>query len=254
MSGQGRGVIARIIASPVRLVAVLTATAILLSLGNWQLHRLDWKRDLIAKSEARVASAPLPFGEVFTAWRDGADQDYQPVALKGVYRHDAEAHVFGTYDGRPGYYVFTPLVLSRAQDDASRVVPGVVYVNRGFAPQTFKDAGAREEGLVSGVVSVAGLFRAPETTGGLAGALRPANDLNANVWHIRDPAMFAADAGLEAAPVYIDSFGTENNAAWPKGGVTRLSFSNRHFEYALTWFGLAGALWAVFLAYAFTRR
>ena len=40
---------------------------------------------------------------------------------------------------------------------------------------------------------------------------------------------------------------------WPKGGVTRLELPNRHLEYALTWYGLAGALVAVFIAFAATR-
>jgi surfeit locus 1 family protein len=40
---------------------------------------------------------------------------------------------------------------------------------------------------------------------------------------------------------------------WPKGGVTRLELPNRHLEYALTWYGLAGSLIAVFLAFAVTR-
>ncbi len=40
---------------------------------------------------------------------------------------------------------------------------------------------------------------------------------------------------------------------WPKGGVTRLELPNRHLEYALTWYGLAGALVAVFAAFAITR-
>jgi surfeit locus 1 family protein len=40
---------------------------------------------------------------------------------------------------------------------------------------------------------------------------------------------------------------------FPKGGVTRLELPNRHLEYALTWYGLAAALVAVFAAFAVTR-
>ncbi len=49
-------------------------------------------------------------------------------------------------------------------------------------------------------------------------------------------------------PVFVDAEG-EAPGGWPKGGVTRVNLPNRHLEYAITWFGLAGALAAVFAAY-----
>ena len=40
---------------------------------------------------------------------------------------------------------------------------------------------------------------------------------------------------------------------WPKGGVTLVNLPNRHLEYAFTWFGLAGALAAIFAAFVAAR-
>ncbi|MEM6413039.1 MAG: SURF1 family protein [Pseudomonadota bacterium] len=240
----------RLSARPVQLLAVLVSTAILVSLGQWQLHRLEWKRDLIAKAEARASSEPGAFALALQNWQNGIDQEYVPVALEGVFRHDLEAHLFGSYDGMPGYYVFTPLEATIV----AQGIPPYVYVNRGFVPQAVKDAERRKDSMIDGTVSLAGLFRAPEQAAGIAGFLKPPNDIDANVWHARRPNDFAASAGIEAAPVYVDSFGEENPSQWPKGGVTRLEFSNRHFEYALTWFGLAGALWTVFLAAAYAKK
>ena len=37
----------------------LAGFALLVSLGTWQMHRLAWKEDLIAKIEARVQAAPV---------------------------------------------------------------------------------------------------------------------------------------------------------------------------------------------------
>jgi surfeit locus 1 family protein len=40
----------------------------------------------------------------------------------------------------------------------------------------------------------------------------------------------------------------------PQGGETIVSFPNNHLQYALTWFGLAVALIAVFAVWAWGRR
>lgn len=46
---------------PVRWGIVIPGTVlclVFLALGAWQLQRLDWKRDLIARTEAAVTAAP----------------------------------------------------------------------------------------------------------------------------------------------------------------------------------------------------
>lgn len=234
---------------PVLTIFAAIGLSILLALGFWQLQRLEWKNDLIAAVEARVGAAPEPFAKVFAEWRAGRDREYSPVTLAGVFRHELEAHVYGTLEGVAGYYVFTPLRL-----ESPAGVADFVYVNRGFVPQELKAPEHRADGQVEGPVAITGLFRAPQDEQGLAALVALKDDPSANFWHRRDPSLFAAHARLSAAPVYVDSFGKENPAAWPKGGTTRLDFSNRHLEYALTWFGLAGALAAVWFAYSTSKR
>ncbi len=69
----------------------------------------------------------------------------------------------------------------------------------------------------------------------------------------------ASDAPKAGAPAREGSEKTKGGAeptppgGWPKGGTTRLQLTNRHLEYALTWYGLAATLIAVFAAYAATR-
>ena len=41
------------------LVFLLAATAGFIALGVWQVERLGWKRDLIARVDARVHAAPV---------------------------------------------------------------------------------------------------------------------------------------------------------------------------------------------------
>ncbi|MCK9910167.1 hypothetical protein MXD81_13565, partial [Microbacteriaceae bacterium K1510] len=86
----------------------------------------------------------------------------------------------------------------------------------------------------------------------------PANDAGRNIWYWRDiDAMASVAAGPDAARVRRFIVDAEAEPAppggWPRGGVTRLTLPNRHLEYALTWYGLAAALVAVFIAFAVTR-
>ena len=44
-----------------RLIAFLVLlVAVFLALGTWQVERLSWKLDLIARVEARIHAAPVP--------------------------------------------------------------------------------------------------------------------------------------------------------------------------------------------------
>ncbi len=239
---------------PALTVATLLTLGVLASLGTWQLHRLEWKRGLIAQVEVRIDAAPISYSDIRKLRENGPETDfsYTPVEIKGRYRHDLESHVFGTLNGAPGYYVFTPLRV-----DKMPTKDGVyIYVNRGFVPQNLKDIDTRTEGLPGGDVTVRGLLRRTEPFDmGLADFFRPESDEDGNIWHERRTMLFAANANIIAAPdAYIDSFGEENAGDWPKGGTTRIEFSNRHFEYALTWFGLAAALLGVYGFYSIERQ
>lgn len=230
----------KLVFRPFLTIATALALAVLCSLGVWQLQRLQWKEELIAKVEARLGAAPIAFEEALIRAETGEDLEYQPVRLEGVYEHDREAHVFGTLDGAPGVYVFTPLKFAPDR---------VAYVNRGFVPQGADPATRTDP---QGSLTVVGLLRRAETPKGLQRLFRPKDQPEDNLFFVRDPRIFAAIRGLYATPFYVDSDGAESSGPWPKGGATRVEFSNRHFEYALTWFGLAAALVGVFVA--FSRR
>lgn len=227
---------------PVLTFASAIAIALLIALGNWQLQRLEWKRGLIAQVETLSAGAPIPFAEAVRRARNGEVMDYAPVTLSGNLRADLEARVFGTFEGEAGVYVFAPL----ETDD------GVIYVNRGFAPQ----AVAGEECFCSEAgetVSVTGLFRSTEALSPPASWLQSAGKSVDGLWTRRNPVAFAEDAGLETSRFYVDEAAVPGRD-WPRGGTTRLEFTNRHLEYAWTWFGLGATLAGVWLAFSLQKR
>jgi surfeit locus 1 family protein len=220
---------------PALTLATALILAALISLGLWQLQRLHWKEALIAQVEARVGGEPVPFAQAHARALKGEAMEYQPVYAEGVFAYGEERRVYGLFEGEPGVYVFAPLVAPA----------GTYWVNRGFAPDAFAAPDQRTDGSPSGLVRIEGLYRAPERPQGFEKMVRPADAPGDGRYYTRDPALF----GIATAPsAYIDSNGSEHGAAWPKGGVTRLEFSNRHMEYALTWFGLAAALIGVYVA------
>lgn len=217
------------------------AFVVLVGLGTWQMQRLHWKEDLVATVAARVnePASRLPPAE---EWRslDLAAWEYRPVQTAGRFRHDLEARVYtllsearGPLEG-PGYWLMTPL---ETRD-------GTVIVNRGFIPLQTDQPLDRPEGEVT----VQGLLRGPEERN----LFTPDNDPSKRLFYARDAGALATGLGIEAAPFTIDAF--DAPGPLPQGGETRLNFPNRHLEYALTWYGLAGALLAVFAAFTLSRR
>ena len=229
-------------------IAALVCTAILVSLGVWQLYRLQWKEALIASVESRLGAPPVPAPPP-AAWPElvSRDLEYQPVTVHGRFLNDKEADVVYSLTepkgplGGPGYLVMTPF----ATDDG-----WIVYVDRGFVPKERKDPATRKEGLIEGETAVTGLFRSPH---GRAWYM-PGDGISDNQWFSRDPKLFAAARGLpvaSVAPYLIDAGAdAELPGGLPQGGETIVEFPNNHLQYALTWFGLALGLIGVFVVFA----
>jgi len=227
-------------------IMTLVGVVILLRLGTWQLERLAWKEGLIANISQRAHSEPIALELAEQSEAAGKDVEYLRVKAEGQFLHDKERHLFA-FDSKyaSGFHVFTPLKLA----DGS-----VVIVNRGYVPSELKDPAKRESGHVVGVVEIVGLVRRPEEPG----TFTPENNIAGNFWYWRDlDAMAASVFGQEQPrliPFFIDAEAEPTApSGWPKGGVTRLELPNRHLEYAITWYGLAAALIAVFAVYAVSR-
>jgi surfeit locus 1 family protein len=197
-------------------------------LGKWQVQRLFWKLDLIARVEARVHRAAVPAPPT-SEWADiSAEKDeYRHVTASGTFDHGKAVLVQAVTELGAGFWVVTPLV----QEGGSTIL-----INRGFVPADRRDPASRAAGDPSGPVHVIGLLRISEPGGGF---LR-SNDAVGGRWYSRDVAAIAAAEGLgNVAPYFIDADATPNPGGLPVGGLTVVSFRNSHLVYALTWFALA---------------
>lgn len=207
---------------------------LLLALGTWQVQRLHWKEALLSRIEERVASDPVPLEEIVRLQAAGEDIDYRPTQLSGTFLHDRERHYLATWEGQSGFFVHTPLRLADGH---------YVFVNRGFVPYDRKDPGTRPKGQLDGTVEIKGLARmAP---GEKPSFIVPDNDLAKNIFYWKDLSAMARSAGLdeeEVYPFFVDADATPNPDGLPVGGVTLINLPNNHFQYAVTWYGLAFAL------------
>jgi len=210
------------------------------ALGVWQVQRLAWKRDLIARVEARIHRPPVPVPpSADWASLDRRDAEYRHVEAHGVFLHQQETLVDALTALGAGSWVVTPL----------RTSDGVILINRGFVPPDLRTAEARAASQTPGELTVTGLLRMTEPGGRI---LRP-NQPAAGRWFSRDVAAIAAAQGLgEVAPFFIDAEGGPQVAAAPVGGLTVVQFRNAHLAYAATWFSLA-ALCAAGLALVWRR-
>jgi surfeit locus 1 family protein len=214
--------------------------AALIALGVWQLHRLHWKVGLIAEMNGHLHATPISLDKILGL--PAQDAQYRRVALDGQFKNDKEAYVYAAGDnGLPFYHVFTPFVL----DDGR-----VLLIDRGVVPPDRQNPATRRDGLFDGEQHVVGVWRTPDPPG----FFTPAPDLAHRVWYSRDVTGMAKASGLQlAAPVIVEADATPVPGGWPKGGQTFVKLPNDHLQYALTWFLMAGALVAVYLAYHRSR-
>lgn len=209
-------------------VALSVLAVVFIALGSWQVQRLFWKLDLIARVDARVHAEPVPPPPPPEWPGISAEKDeYRRVTAQGAFDHEREVLVQAVTERGAGFWVVTPIV----QEDRSTIL-----INRGFVPSDRRDAAGRAEGQTRGRVQVTGLLRMTEPDGGF---LR-SNDPTGDRWYSRDVGVIAQAKGLEnVAPYFIDADATPSPGGLPVGGLTVVSFRNSHLVYAATWYVLA---------------
>jgi surfeit locus 1 family protein len=212
--------------------------AILCGLGIWQLERLQWKEKLITALNSRV-SAPAV---ALPAAPEQTPDEFRRVRARVQFAPGEHALVYTPGSAlRPdvpgaGYWVMAPAKSER----------GTIVINRGYV---VPDARANVGAAPSGDVEIVGALRWPEEGAYFTPRDEPAN----NVWYRRDPASIAAAKNWgTVAAFYIEQEAPQLPGA-PKAGPLVVKLPNNHLQYVITWFGLAGALAAVYLVWLRSR-
>ncbi|MGI8663919.1 MAG: SURF1 family protein [Acidimicrobiales bacterium] len=106
---------------------IVVLVAVMISLGFWQLRRLDERRRSNAEVRSRTSEQPVAIESVANPGTDGdalTALRYRAVTARGEYVASASTVVASrTQDGVPGSWIVTPM----------RVATGTVLIVRGFA-------------------------------------------------------------------------------------------------------------------------
>ncbi|MCE1234849.1 MAG: SURF1 family protein [Hyphomicrobiales bacterium] len=230
--------------------ATTLAVALFATLGTWQVRRMHWKHRLIATVTERASGTAMDApGRADPLASDGEAIDWRKVRIEGRFLAGREARVQalvgeprGRYGG-PGIWAMSPL---------ERPDGEIVWINRGFVP--IEKIGAESPIDPASTVWIEGLARRAEPRG----VFTPADEPAKNLWFVRDPARLSAAFGLAAErtlPYTIDAgVGATPASGLPQAGETRLTFTDNHLGYALTWYGLALAAAGVFVVRARAER
>ena len=210
-------------------LASLPVLGLLLFLGTWQVERLRWKNDLIARIAASEAAPAAPLRE--------PPEMLSRVRATGRFDHAREA-LLGLEVRGPvlGAHVVTPLLREGAPP---------VLVNRGWVPLERSAPVARPEGMVT--------LEGWVHPGDRPNMFSARDDTAARRFFTFDPPAIGAALGLpEVAPYGLVALGP-GGGGLPEPARTLPRPTNNHLGYAITWYGLALSLVGVLAALALRR-
>lgn len=211
-------------------LAVLVGVPILSGLGLWQLARGHEKARLLEAAARGSAAEPVDFSDLASY---AQVQGYRPVRVRGEFRADLQGLLENQVrDGQVGYDILTPLqVEGRAE---------LLLVDRGWLPRGGRREDVPQWQTPGETVTLVGTLRAPVDVPLVSGEI---TDRFRGVWVVSeiDPAALGKQLDAPIAPRVLRLAAESEHGFrrdWPVVAMT----PQRHYGYAVQWFGLAAAL------------
>ncbi len=198
----------------VPLLSTLSLVCLTTGLGIWQVHRLSWKRAILARIDAAEQAPAIPLPERPTPFEkvtvSGRLDPSHAVAYADDVRDDASGRVV------MGTYLVEPLLRDGMPP---------LLVDLGWVPYP--------PSPVAGPASLTGYVRAADHPGWLSAR----DDPRSRRFYTLDPERIARGIGLPAPAPYslvvLGAAGTPD----PQRSLPRPP--NDHLHYAITWFSLS---------------
>ena len=193
----------------------------LLSLGFWQIYRLNWKLELIEQIENSLKNDPVELSII-------EKKNYLRIKTSGDIDFDKQIYLYNLNDaGKPGFEVINPIKIGDEN----------YLVNRGWIPFEKKDL--PEINLVdqNQIVGTLMLQTKPST-------FKPENDIEKNYWFTLDREDILKFTGRNFSEYVIYLNG---DYKIPKPRVITAKISNNHKKYAITWFSMAISILLIYL-------
>jgi len=198
---------------------------VLLSLGSWQLYRLNWKLNLLSEIENSLKNNPVEFSKV-------DKKNYLRIKTSGIIDFNKQIYLYNLNEsGKPGFEVINPIIINNEN----------YLINRGWIPFNQKDQ--PEINLVD-EIKIIGTLKLQSK----ASTFKPENDIEKNYWFTLDRDDVFKYTGKNFSNFIIYLNGDYNI---PKPKVITANISNNHKKYAITWFSMAIS---ILLLYLYFRR
>ena len=193
----------------------------LLSLGFWQIYRLNWKLELIKQIENSLKNDPVELSNI-------EKKNYLRIKTSGDIDFDKQIYLYNLNDaGKPGFEVINPIKIGDEN----------YLVNRGWIPFEKKDL--PEINLVDQNQIVGTLMLQSKPS-----IFKPENDIEKNYWFTLDREDILKFTGRNFSEYVIYLNG---DYKIPKPRVITAKISNNHKKYAITWFSMAISILLIYL-------
>ena len=193
----------------------------LLSLGFWQIYRLNWKLELIEQIENSLKNDPVELSNI-------KKRNYLRIKTSGDIDFDKQIYLYNLNDaGKPGFEVINPIKIGEEN----------YLMNRGWIPFEKKDL--PEINLVDQNQIVGTLLLQTK-----ASSFKPENDIQNNYWFTLNREDISKFTGRNFSEYVIYLNG---DYKIPKPRVITAKISNNHKKYAITWFSMAISILLIYL-------
>ena len=193
----------------------------LLSLGFWQIYRLNWKLELIEQIENSLKNDPVELSNI-------EKKNYLRIKTSGEIDFDKQIYLYNLNDnGKPGFEVINPIKIGNEN----------YLMNRGWIPFEKKDL--PEINLVDQNKIVGTLMLQTK-----ASTFKPENDIEKNYWFTLNREDISKFTGRNFSEYVIYLNG---DYKIPKPRVITAKISNNHKKYAITWFSMAISILLIYL-------
>jgi len=194
---------------------------VLLSLGFWQLYRLNWKLNLLSEIENSLKNNPVDFSKV-------DKKNYLRIKTSGTIDFNKQIYLYNLNEsGKPGFEVINPIVINNEN----------YLINRGWIP--FDKKNKPEVNLIN-ERSIIGTLKLQHK----ASTFKPENDINKNYWFTLNREDIFKYTGKKFSDYIIYLNG---DYKLPKPKVITTNISNNHKKYAITWFSMAISILLIYL-------
>ncbi|MDC0988507.1 SURF1 family protein [Candidatus Pelagibacter sp.] len=198
---------------------------VLLSLGSWQLYRLNWKLNLISEIENSLKNDPVELSK-------SDKKNYLRIKTSGQIDFDKQIYLYNlNKSGKPGFEVINPILIGNEN----------YLINRGWISFDQKDQSEINfvnEDKIIGTLKL-------QTK---ASTFKPENDIEKNYWFTlnRDDVFKYTGKNFSNFIIYLNG-----DYKTPKPKIITANISNNHKKYAITWFSMAIS---ILLIYLYFRR